>query len=67
MDFVNPHTYTDLCPKCRATLVSITDLFVDGLMPDTDDEEAPCMYLYDHGMFCQGSECRHDLVEVENA
>ena len=69
MDFLDPQTYTDLCPKCRGTLERITGLFTEGLMPDTDDPEAPMMYLYDHGMLCQKFECAPalELEEVGNA
>jgi hypothetical protein len=65
-EFLAPETYKDLCPKCRATLARITDLFVLGLMPDTDDPEAPCMYMGDHNLFCQGSECiPEEVIRIE--
>ena len=57
MEFLTGKDYPYLCDTCRAAIDSVADAYIDGLMEDTDDEEAPCMYVYDHGMYCGGHEC----------
>ena len=57
-DFLTGEDYPHLCEKCRQTISSIAEMFIEGLMPDTDDNEAPIMYVYDHRMYCGGSSCR---------
>lgn len=49
--------YPHLCETCRATIDDVASLVFDGDGPDTDNEEAPCDYVYDHGMFCGGHTC----------
>ena len=49
--------YPWLCQACQETLSNITALFEQGEMPDTDDEEAPSMYMYDHQLYCDGFTC----------
>jgi hypothetical protein len=39
-------------------------LYLQGLMEDTDDEEAPCRAASDHGLFCGGRECRNPPQDV---
>jgi hypothetical protein len=53
--YLDPESYTHLCPECRALLASLTATFGEG--EDSDDDEAPCNYMYDHALFCQGREC----------
>lgn len=55
MEFISD--YPDLCDQCQATVKAIAQLFREGVMPDTDDEEAPIMYVYDHGAMCGRFEC----------
>lgn len=55
-EFIGPEIY-DLCPACMATLVTITRMFKDGDMPDTDDNEAPIMHMYDAKLHCGGNQC----------
>lgn len=49
--------YPHLCDRCRATIDDVASLVFGEDGPDTDNEEAPCDYVYDHRMFCGGSEC----------
>ena len=59
MNFLTGSDYPDLCKKCRSTIDQVAGILIpEG--PDTDDEEAPCNYVYDHGMFCGGHECITD-------
>jgi hypothetical protein len=55
--FLTGKDYPHLCPKCQAAIDGVAMLYREGLMEDTDDEEAPCMFVYDHAMFCGGREC----------
>lgn len=57
MQFLDPESY-ELCPTCTKILKDITAVFDEG--PDTDDNEAPMMWMSDHGLFCGtgGYECR---------
>ena len=57
--FLTGADYPHLCAKCRAAIDAMALLYRDGLMEDTDDEEAPCLYVYDHALFCGGRECRN--------
>jgi hypothetical protein len=60
MKFERPESYIWLCEACRGMLAKVTELFESGEMPDTDDNEAPCMYMGDHQLFCGGGHCnRH--------
>ena len=57
--FIEASTYDNLCDECRALLAGITtEMEENGA--DTDNEEAPCDYMYDHRMFCGGHECSRD-------
>ncbi len=58
MKFLTGSDYPDLCRKCRMTIDQVVDIVSMGA--DTDDEEAPCNFVYDHGMFCGGHECTTD-------
>jgi len=58
MKFLTGSDYPDLCLKCRMTIDQVVDIVSMGA--DTDDEEAPCNFVYDHGMFCGGHECTTD-------
>ena len=57
MKFLTGKDYPELCPICRAAIDRLADLYVDGLMPDTDNPEAPCDAVYDERLFCGGGEC----------
>jgi hypothetical protein len=57
--FLTGKDYPHLCPKCQAAIDDVARLYKEGLMEDTDDEEAPCLYVYDHALFCGGRECRN--------
>ncbi len=62
--FLTGKDYPHLCPKCRAAIDAMALLYRDGLMEDTDDDEAPCMAVYDHAMFCGGRECLNPPQDV---
>lgn len=47
--FLSGKDYPYLCTKCQLAVDNAFELFVLGLMPDTDDPEAPMMYAWDHG------------------
>lgn len=55
--FFTGFDYPRLCDSCKMTLNEIADMYESGMMPDTDDPEAPNMHMYDHNMFCGGYEC----------
>jgi hypothetical protein len=55
MEFLTGKDYPHLCPACQIAVDNCLDLVMFG--SDTDDPEAPCMYAYDHNMFCGGSSC----------
>ena len=57
MKFLRGKDYPKLCELCAIKLDNIADNFDKGLTPDTDDPEAPSLYMYDHNMFCGGKEC----------
>ena len=62
-EFCGGEDYPWLCKECRATIESIAILYREGVMEDTDNEEAPCDKAYDEGLFCGGHEC----AKKENA
>jgi len=62
MKFLTGSDYPDLCSKCRMAIDQAVDIVVMGA--DTDDEEAPCNFVYDHGMFCGGHECKAEYEEL---
>ncbi len=53
--FLTGKDYPNHCATCRATIDSVVPIVAEG--PDTDDPEAPHMFVYDHKMFCGGREC----------
>lgn len=55
MEYLTGKDYPWLCSKCRATVDGVVELVEMG--PDTDDNEAPLMYVGDHHLFCGGREC----------
>lgn len=55
IDTLTGKDYPHLCTECRAAIDSVVDLVREG--PDTDDDEAACMFVYDHRMYCGGHEC----------
>jgi hypothetical protein len=57
--FLTGKDYPHLCAVCRAAIDGMTMLYREGLVEDTDDEEAPCRFVYDHALFCGGRECRN--------
>lgn len=48
--------YPNLCQSCQATILAVAELLEEG--PDTDDPEAPAMWMYDHALYCGGRQCR---------
>ena len=57
MEFLTGKDYPWVCEKCCAAIDAAALLF-NGDQPDTDDEEAPAMYVYDHKMYCGGHSCK---------
>lgn len=57
--FLDPASYMHLCPKCRSQLTILTQQFAEDMFGDTDDEEAPSMFMYDHRLYCSadGDHC----------
>ena len=55
MDFLKGKDYPHLCQECQNTIDSVMPLIDEG--PDTDDNEAPIMLVYDQRMFCGGHKC----------
>jgi len=54
--------YPHLCTACRAQIDLAWELVAEG--PDTDDDEAACLFIYDNRLYCQGHECRGRLVQI---
>ena len=50
--------YPHLCDGCKATIDQCVELVQTGA--DTDDNEAPLMFAYDHKLMCGGHECECD-------
>ena len=65
MTFLTGKDYPHLCSICRRAIDDIAQLFTEGLMADTDDTEAPCTYVYDHGMYCGGHECANKAGDAK--
>lgn len=63
--FYGGDDYPWMCDFCRAAIEGVKQLFVEDMMPDTDDPEAPAMYVYDNAMECGGHECIHDPDDNE--
>jgi hypothetical protein len=57
MEYMTGKDCPHLCNDCRVAIDDIAAMYNEGEMSDDDDEEAPCMYVYDHGMYCGGHEC----------
>lgn len=57
MKFNTGKDYSHVCHTCRRAIDDMAELLRDGLMADTDDEEAPCNEVYDRGLYCGGHEC----------
>jgi len=51
--------YPHLCKKCQQAIDDVAGLFAEDFMEDTDNDEAPCDFVYDHGMFCGGHHCEN--------
>lgn len=49
MRYLRGRDYPHLCEKCRDAIDKAWELYTSGVMPDTDDPEAPIMYAGDHG------------------
>jgi hypothetical protein len=58
MKYYSGKDYPYLCVDCQRAIDEIATLYNEGEMPDTDDPEAPCMYVYDHRMYCDGHKCK---------
>lgn len=67
IEYLDPDSYTHLCPACRQTLTAVTEMYRLGDMPDSDDEEAPCDFMYDQSLFCGGQRCHAADDEPETA
>jgi len=61
MEFLDGSNYPNLCDSCRAMISQCVELVMMG--PDTDDTEAPIMFVYDHAMFCGGRQCLDTMQE----
>ncbi len=58
--FLDGEKYSHLCAECRETVTKVAAMFAAGDMPDTDDVEAPIMFVCDRAMLCGGRECMED-------
>ena len=58
MKFYTGKDYPHLCDGCKATIDQCVDLVQEG--EDTDDNEAPLMFAYDHKLMCGGHQCECD-------
>ena len=58
MKFYAGNDYPHLCNGCKAMVDQCVDMVQMGA--DTDDEEAPIMFAYDHKLMCGGYECECD-------
>jgi hypothetical protein len=53
--------YPWVCPECQAVVDQVAQIYEEGHMEDTDDDEAPMMYAGDHSLLCGGRHCaKHD-------
>ena len=69
-DFLDGDNYTHLCDACRRSIDRIADLYRSGVMEDTDDPEAPVVYVYDNRLGCRISnlfleECPGNITQEE--
>ena len=64
MKYLTGKDYPHLCKQCQAMIDRCVDAVEFG--PDTDDEEAPCMFVYDHKLYCGGYECVEEKQEHLN-
>lgn len=65
IEFLTGKDYPELCSFCRSAIDDMAQLFKEGLMADTDDTEAPCMEVYDRGMYCGEYECVNKEGDAE--
>lgn len=61
--FLTGRDYLELCGSCRSMIDSVVELVQEG--PDTNDDEAPCNYVYDNKLFCGGHYCANKPSEGE--
>ena len=58
MEYLTGKDYDHLCSICR----TVIDMIAGDInsMDDkyTADEEGPCDFVYDHGLFCGGHTCK---------
>jgi len=62
--FLRGKDYPNLCDRCKQIINSVADMYEEGLMEDTDDIEAPIMYVYDHKMYCGEHECENKSERI---
>jgi len=56
MEFLKGKTYKHVCPGCQNMIDKVADaLNTAGI--DTQDTEAPVLFMGDHKLFCGGREC----------
>ena len=57
--FLTGKDYPWLCPKCQKAVDDIALMYIMGMFPDTDDNEAPIVKAGDLGRLCGlgGREC----------
>ena len=65
MKYLTGKDYPWLCKSCRAVVDTAVLLVTEG--PDTDDDEAPINFVYDHGLYCGKYECVHARWEEYHA
>jgi hypothetical protein len=53
--FLTGKDYPWICEQCKTMVDQCVDLVRMGT--DTDDDEAPIMFAYDHKLMCGGHEC----------
>ena len=62
--FIDPKSYDHLCEKCQSLLADVTQV-MEEMGPDTDNQEAPCDWMYDRRLFCGGHECNGEEESSE--
>ena len=55
MKYLTGKDYPWVCTNCRSMIDAAVLLITEG--PDTDDEEAPANFVYDHGLYCGKYNC----------
>jgi hypothetical protein len=64
--FLNGNDYPELCDKCKSEIdlaVQICEINRRYGPDEEFDSEAPCMYVYDHRLFCGAHECVNRVGE----